>query len=159
MKLLVYFSYTGHTKYIAEIIKQNINCDVIRLEPVIPYSNDYNKVVNDEQNQESSDIIPEIKDINIDLDLYDTIIIGTPVWWYRSAPVIRAFLKKYDLSNKIIIPYATNAGWLGKTFNEIKSLCSNSKVVNEFNIVFTSDYNKNELVTPIETIKNWINNI
>lgn len=159
MKLLVYFSYTGHTKYIAEIIKQNINCDVIRLEPVIPYSNDYNKVVNDEQNQESSDKIPEIKDINIDLDLYDTIIIGTPVWWYRSAPVIRAFLKKYDLSNKIIIPYATNAGWLGKTFNEIKSLCSNSKVVNEFNIVFTSDYNKNELVTPIETIKNWINNI
>lgn len=93
MKLLVYFSYTGHTKYIAEIIKQNINCDVIRLEPAIPYSNDYNKVVNDEQNQESSDIIPEIKDINIDLDLYDTIIIGTPVWWYRSAPVIRAFLK------------------------------------------------------------------
>lgn len=159
MKLLVYFSYTGHTKYIAEIIKQNINCDVIRLEPVISYSNDYNKVVNDEQNQESSDIIPEIKDINIDLDLYDTIIIGTPVWWYRSAPVIRAFLKKYDLSNKIIIPYATNAGWLGKTFNEIKSLCSNSKVVNEFNIVFTSNYNKNELVTPIETIENWINNI
>lgn len=159
MKLLVYFSYTGHTKYIAEIIKQNINCDVIRLEPVIPYSNDYNKVVNDEQNQESSDKIPEIKDINIDLDLYDIIIIGTPVWWYRSAPVIRAFLKKYDLSNKIIIPYATNAGWLGKTFNEIKSLCSNSKVVNEFNIVFTSDYIKNELVTPIETIENWINNI
>ena len=159
MKLLVYFSYTGHTKYIAEIIKQNINCDVIRLEPVIPYSNDYNKVVNDEQNQESSDKIPEIKDINIDLDLYDTIIIGTPVWWYRSAPVIRAFLKKYDLSNKIIIPYATNARWLGKTFNEIKSLCSNSKVVNEFNIVFTSNYNKNELVTPIETIENWINNI
>ena len=159
MKLLVYFSYTGHTKYIAEIIKQNINCDVIRLEPVIPYSNDYNKVVNDEQNQESSDKIPEIKDINIDLDLYDTIIIGAPVWWYRSAPVIRAFLKKYDLSNKIIIPYATNAGWLGKTFNEIKSLCSNSKVVNEFNIVFTSNYNENELVTPIETIENWINNI
>ena len=159
MKLLVYFSYTGHTKYIADIIKQNINCDVIRLEPVIPYSNDYNKVVNDEQNQESSDIIPEIKDINIDLDLYDTIIIGTPVWWYRSAPVIRAFLKKYDLSNKIIIPYATNAGWLGKTFNEIKSLCSDSKVVNEFNFVFTSNYNKNELVTPIETIENWINNI
>ena len=159
MKLLVYFSYTGHTKYIAEIIKQNINCDVIRLEPVIPYSNDYNKVVNDEQNQESSDKIPEIKDINIDLDLYDTIIIGTPVWWYRSAPVIRAFLKKYDLSNKIIIPYATNAGWLGKTFNEIKSLCSNTKVVNEFNIVFTSDYIKNELVTPMETIENWIKNI
>ena len=159
MKLLVYFSYTEHTKYIAEIIKQNINCDVIRLEPVIPYSNDYNKVVNDEQNQESSDIIPEIKDINIDLDLYDTIIIGTPVWWYRSAPVIRAFLKKYDLSNKIIIPYATNAGWLGKTFNEIKSLCPNLKVVNEFNIVFTSNYNENELVTPIETIENWINNI
>ena len=159
MKLLVYFSYTGHTKYIVEIIKQNINCDVIRLEPVIPYSNDYNKVVNDEQNQESSDIIPEIKDINIDLDLYDTIIIGTPVWWYTIAPVIRTFLKQNDLSNKKIIPFATNAGCLGQTFQEIRDLCPNSNVENEMNIVFTEDYRENQIVTEPDEIDKWMSNL
>ena len=82
----------------------------------MPYSNDYQTVVDDEQNSEASNHIPEIKDININLDEYDTIILGTPVWWYRPCPAIRAFLTKYDLSNKTIIPFATNAGWLGRTF-------------------------------------------
>lgn len=50
-----------------------------------------NKVVDDEQNSGSSNILPEIKDIDIDLSKYDEIIIGTPVWWYRPAPVVRAF--------------------------------------------------------------------
>lgn len=40
------------------------------------------------------------------------------------------------MNNKIIIPYATNAGWLGKTFIEIKKMCPNSLVKNEMNIVF-----------------------
>ena len=59
-----------------------------------------NKVVDDEQNSGSRNILPEIKDIDIDLSKYDEIIIGTPVWWYRPAPVVRAFLKKYDLSGR-----------------------------------------------------------
>ena len=62
-----------------------------------------------------------------------------------------------DLSSKTIIPYATNAGWLGKTFIEIKKLCQNSKVESEMNIVFES-YN-NELVTSKSDIDKWINDI
>lgn len=72
----------------------------------MPYSNDYDKVVNAEQNSEASNHIPEIKDKKIDLDNYDTIILGTLVWWYRPCPAIRAFLTKYDLSNKTIILFA-----------------------------------------------------
>ena len=88
---------------------------------------------------------------------YDTIILGTPVWWYRETPVIRTFLKENDLSSKTIIPYATNAGWLGKTFTEIKKLCQNSKVESEMNIVFESY--SNELVTSKSDIDKWINDI
>ena len=90
---------------------------------------------------------------------YDEIILGTPVWWYRPAPVVRAFLKKYDLSGKKIIPFATNAGWLGRTFNEIKSLCPNSIVTDEMNIVFTTDYAENKLVTPTSSIVAWIDKL
>ena len=121
---------------------------------MIPYSEDYQSVVDDEQNSEASNYLPEIQDINIELDKYDEIILGTPVWWYRPVPAIRTFLTQNDLSGKTIKPFATNAGWIGKTFKEIKSLCPNSKVEDELNIIFESYSDK--LVTSEKEIDKWI---
>ena len=60
-KLIVYFSYTNHTKEIANRIKEKINCDILEIKTVIPYSEDYNKVVDDEQNSEASNHLPKIQ--------------------------------------------------------------------------------------------------
>ena len=157
MKLIVYFTYTNNTKKIVDMIKDKVECDVLELKPKIPYSNDYDQVVNEEQNKESSENLIELQDYSIDLNKYDTIILGTPVWWYRSTPAIRTFLKENDLSGKTIIPFATNAGWLCRTFNEIKKLCPNSNVKNEMNIVFESYSDK--LVTAKYDINNWISKL
>lgn len=156
-KLIVYYSYTGNTKKIANIIKDKLNCDIVELIPKVPYSKDYQTVVDEEQRKEGSEHLREYQDINVNLDDYNTIIIGTPVWWYRETPVIRTFLKENDLSNKRVIPFATNAGWLGKTLIEIKKMCPNSKVENEKNIVFESY--SDELVTPLSEIEEWIKTI
>ena len=156
-KLVVYFSYTGHTKMIANKIKEKLDCDILEIETVEPYSTDYDTVVNDEQNGERSNFLPEIKDININLDNYDEIILGTPVWWYRPAPAIRSFLAKYDLTGKTVIPFATNASWLGKTFIEIKNMCPNSNIKNNMNIVFESY--KDNLITSEDEIYNWIKSL
>ena len=153
-KLIVYFSYTGNTKKIAEKIQKKLGCDIIEIKPVKPYSTDYQTVVDEEQNNESTKKTPDIQKMNIDLSKYDEIIIGSPVWWYTIAPVIRTFLKQNDLSGKIIKPYATNAGWLGRTFKEIEQLCPNSKVENEMNIVFESY--SDVLVTSEKEIEAWI---
>ena len=155
--LLVFFSYTGNTKIIADMIKDKLNCDILEIKTVIPYSEDYDTVVNDEQNSEASNHLPEIQNIDIDLSQYEEIILGTPVWWYRPVPAIRTFLTQNDLSDKIIKPFATNAGWLGKTFKEIKLLCPNSKVEEGMNIVFQSYSDK--LVTKEQDIKSWIDNL
>ena len=156
-KLVVYFSYTGNTRKIAQKVKEELHCDILELKPVKPYSTDYQTVVDEEQNNESTKKTPEIQDINIDLNNYDEIIIGTPVWWYTIAPVVRTFLKQNDLTKKTIIPFATNAGWLGRTFKEIENLCPNSNVQKEMNIVFKSYSDK--LVTSEVEIQNWINSI
>lgn len=158
-KLIVYYSYTGHTKMIAERIKEKLKCDILEIKPVKEYSKNYDVVVNEEQNNSSSNKMPEIEKVDVDLSEYNEIIIGTPVWWYTIAPVIRTFLKENDLSNKTIMPYATNAGWLGHTFQEIKKLCPNSKVENGMNIVFTEDYRENQIVTSVDEIDNWISKI
>ncbi len=77
-KLIVYFSYTGNTRMIAKKIREKLNCDILEIKTLIPYSKDYDTVVNDEQNGEASNHLPEIQDINIDLSKYDEIILGTP---------------------------------------------------------------------------------
>lgn len=156
-KLVVYHSYTGHTKMIANMIKEKLNCDILELKPKIAFSSDYQSVVDEYQNNEKEKSTVEIEDINIDFDNYDEIIIGSPVWWYSVTPVIRSFLKESNLEGKTIVPFATNAGWLGRTFKEIKELCENSNVINEMNIEFES-YSDN-LVTSIDEINNWIDRI
>ena len=156
-KLVVYFSYTNNTRKIANRIQEKLNCDILEIKTVIPYSEDYQSVVDDEQNSEACNYLPEIQDIGVDLSKYDEIILGTPVWWYRPVPAIRTFLKQNDLSGKIIKPFATNAGWLGKTFKEIKMLCPNSKVSEGMSIVFQSYSDK--LVTKEQDIEIWINEL
>ena len=156
-KLVVYFSYTGNTKMIANKIKKELNCDILEIKTVIPYSEDYETVVNDEQNSEASNHLPEIQDINIDLSKYDEIILGTPVWWYRPVPAIRTFLTQNDLSGKTIKSFATNAGWLGRTFKEIATLCPNSNIDKGMNVVFESYSDK--LVTKEQDIDKWISTL
>lgn len=155
--IIIYFSYTGNTRKIANMIKEKLNCDILELKPVTPYSNNYQEVVDAEQRLEGSNHTPPIEPINVNLEDYDTIILGTPVWWYRESPVIRTFLNSTNLEGKTIIPFATNAGWLGKTFIEIKNMCPNSNVINEKNIVFESYSDK--LVTKVEEITDWINSL
>ena len=144
-KLVVFYSYTGHTKMIAENIQRKLNCDILEIKPVKPYSTDYQTVVDEEQNNSSVGKTPDIQKIDKNLNDYDEIIVGTPVWWYTIAPVIRTFLTQNDLSNKTIKPFATNAGWLGHTFQEIQKLCPDSRVDKGMNIVFTEDHHVSQL--------------
>ena len=156
-RIVIYHSYSGHTKMIANIIKKKLDCDVLELEPKYEFSSDYDEVVKEYQNNEKDKSTVDIKDSNINLDNYDVIIIGSPVWWYSITPVVREFLKENNLEGKTVIPFATNAGWLGRTFKEIEELCKNSSVTNEMNIVFGSY--SDDLVTSMDEINNWINTL
>ncbi|MDD3303353.1 MAG: flavodoxin [Clostridia bacterium] len=157
--LLVYFSYNGNTKMIADYILNKINCDVLELKPKIKYSDDYQSVVDEYQNNETAKSTTKLEDYKIDIDKYEKVIIGSPVWWYTITPVIRTFLKDNDLSGKTIITFATNAGWLGRTFKEIKELCPNSTIKNEMNIVFTTNHKEHKLKTEYKEIDEWIEKI
>lgn len=102
---------------------------------------------------------PEIKELEVDLSQYDVIVLGTPVWWYTMAAPIRTFLMKNDLSGKTVIPYATNAGWLGHTLEDIKELCKNTTVKHELSVQFTMDYTENKMVTSQKELDKWIEKI
>ncbi len=78
-KAIVYYSYSGNTKSIVDMIKEKVDVDIFEIKPKIPYSNDYDEVVDLGQEEVNSNTLREIEDININLDNYDTIILATPV--------------------------------------------------------------------------------
>ena len=153
--LIVYYSYPGNTKSIAEMIQKKTGADILRIETVVPYDNDYNKVVDQGQSEVNRGCCPEIKPLNIDPGQYDTIILGTPVWWYTFAPAMHTFLKTQDWKGKTIYPFATNGGWIGHTFKDIKDACTGAEVKSGMNIKF----DEATLRTSVKDIENWIDKI
>lgn len=73
-KAIVYYSYSGNTKSIVDMIKEKVNADVFEIKPKTPYSTNYDVVVDLGQEEVNSNTLREIEDININLDNYDTII-------------------------------------------------------------------------------------
>ena len=127
-KLVVYYSYSGNTKQVVYMIKEKKNFDVLKIKPVNDYSDDYQKVVDDEEAKMDMNEIIEIKDINVNLDEYDRILLGTGVWWYKITPAIRSFLNKYDLKDKVIVSFITNGGWLGEALDDVKRYVKESNI-------------------------------
>lgn len=153
--LIVYYSYSGNTKRIAEMIQSKIGGDTARIETVSPYEGDYNSVVEQGKKEVNSGFAPEIKPMNINMSDYDTIVLGTPVWWYTYAPAVKTFLNENDFSGKTVYSFATNGGWIGHTFKDIQNECAGSEIKPGLNIRFDEE----RLVTPESEIYDWINKI
>lgn len=153
--LIIYYSFGGNTKRIAKMIQNEINADIAEIDTVVPYSGSYNDVVNQGNDEVQSGFMPEIKPISVNIDDYDTLILGTPVWWYTFAPAVKTFLNNYNLKGKTIYPFSTNGGWIGHIFEDINRTCIDSTVKNGLNIKF----NESNLVTSQADIEKWIKNI
>lgn len=126
--LILYYSYGGNTKGIAEKIQKTIGGDLVRIDTAVPYTGSYNQVVDQGQREVDSGFCPELKPVDVDLGAYDTVVLGSPVWWYTFAPAMHTFLKQADLAGKTIYPFATNGGWLGHTMKDFEKFCKGAKV-------------------------------
>lgn len=150
--LVIYYSYRGNTKSIVDMIQKKIDADVLRIETVVPYGSNYNQVVNQGQDEVNRGYCPKLKPVDINLAQYDTIILGTPVWWYTFAPAIHTFLKSQNWKGKTVYPFATNGGWIGHTFEDFQRACQGADVKKGMNIRF----DETTLRTSKKDIEKWI---
>lgn len=121
--LIVYFSRSGNTRELAAQIQAETGGKLIELEPVEPYSADYQLTVNRARQELASDIHPPLKTKIDNIDAYNIILLGSPNWGGSLAPPVKTFLSEYDLSGKTIIPFMTHGGsGLGHTSSDLKSL-------------------------------------
>lgn len=92
---IAYFSWSNNTKRLVEEVNKKFNFDVVRIERAIPYSKDYNECAYVEAKDEvSKHIHPEIKNLGIDFDSYDTILLFAPIWWYTVPMPILTFVEE-----------------------------------------------------------------
>ena len=112
--LVAYFSATGTTARAAERLAKAIGADLHEIRPKVPYTKkdldwtDPHSRSTLEMKDKSSR--PEIEGRVENMDQYDTIYVGFPIWWYVAPTIINTFLESYDLSGKTVIPFATSGG-------------------------------------------------
>lgn len=128
--LVAYYSWSGNTKELAELIQNNIGGSLFAIKSAIPYTQDYNELVIQTKKEVSGKYTPELKETVHDIEKYEILFIGTPNWWGSLPPVVCSFLKSHNLSGKKIIPFITHGGGGEQNIlSEIRELCPESDVV------------------------------
>ena len=130
--LIVYYSHSGNTRKMAQIIAEQLHADCLEIIPQKPYPQAYNAVVNQAKHEISQNYQPDIKDIQIDLNKYSTIFIGSPNLCSTIATPIITFIMQNQnhLINKEVIPFCTHGGGgFGHIPQDIKKLCPQSKIL------------------------------
>ena len=124
-KLVAYFSASGVTAKVADMLADAVGADIYEIRPEVPYTKadlnwmDKKSRSTIEMNDRTSR--PAIADKNAKVEQYDTIFLGFPIWWYRAPSIINTFLESYNFSGKKIILFATSGGSMfGKTVEELK---------------------------------------
>ncbi len=133
-KLVAYFSATGTTTKVAELLADAIGADIFEIQLDIPY----NAADLDWHNENSRSSLemkdgtsrPSIANKRDNMNEYDVVFIGFPIWWYTAPTIINTFLESYDMRGKIIVPFATSGGsGMGDTNRKLAPSCSGAKLL------------------------------
>lgn len=129
--LVVFYSLTGNTKFIAEAIAEAINADILEIKPVKELDAESGMKYFWGGFQATMKKKPKLKEFDINPLDYDLIFLGTPVWAWTFSPPIRSFLKKYDLSGKNIALWVCAGGDGIKAMNRFKEVLKDINIISE----------------------------
>ena len=106
--LVAYFSASGVTARTAKLLAEAANADLFKIRPAVPYTgvdlNWWDKKSRSTLEMKDPTARPAISDRISDMDTYDTVFLGFPIWWYEAPRIIATFLESYDFSEKRSFP-------------------------------------------------------
>lgn len=133
-KLVAFFSASGTTKKVAQMIADAGNYDLYEITPKEAYTkadlNWMDKKSRSSVEMNDKSFRPEIINTDIDMSIYDEIIVGFPIWWYVAPTIINTFLETFDFSGKKIVLFATSGGsGFGNTVKELQPSANDADIV------------------------------
>ena len=128
--LVAYFSATGNTQTVAQHIADILGAEIFRIEAADEYAanpyDDSDRIQDEAYNNRRPDVktLPDEETIAA----YDTIFVGSPIWWHQPVMVVCTFLEAYDLSGKVVIPFFTYGAttYLNESMQRIYASTPNS---------------------------------
>jgi len=153
-ELVAYFSASGMTAEIAKEVAEITGADLFEIKPVKPYTpadldwTDKNSRTTIEMQDESSR--PEIAEKLTNIEDYDTVFLGFPIWWYVAPHIVNNFLESYDFSGKTIRPFFTSGGSGAGQTDDILHKSAPNAIWRPAKRLYASN---------LDRIKNWINDI
>lgn len=155
-KLVAYFSASGVTAKVAESLSEAIGADLYEIEPKVPYTkadlNWMDKKARSTIEMHDPSFRPAIAGGRDNMEDYDTIFVGFPIWWYVAPTIINTFLESYDLTGKTVVTFATSGGsGMGKTNEKLLPSCKGARLIE--GKVFKRNVSKTELSAWEESVK------
>lgn len=154
-KLVIYYSFSGNTRNIAKQIARALKASIAEIHTVKAYPDDYDVLLGLGKREVESGYMPQIVPLTVDISKYDTIIIGTPIWWSSFAPAMKKFLASNSWKGKKVYTFATYTETIGHVGSDFKKALRGASLEAPFGI----KYDEKKLVTPIPEIRSWLSKI
>jgi len=128
--LVAYFSHTGNTRKIANLIHKRVPSDIFEIKTVNPYPDDFNECLEQAKVEFKNNVRPQLEARVENIDAYNVVFLGFPYWIGTMPMALYTFLEGHDFSNKTIIPFCTyNKSGMGRIPSYIRRLCRRSTVL------------------------------
>ena len=131
--LIAYFSWSGHTEQLAEVIHKQVGGDMFVITPKVPYTTDINKLSGQASQELRDNVRPELATHVDDFDKYDVIFVGYPNWWSNAPMPVFTFLEEYDFTGKTVVPFSVygSSVW-GNSISSIKSTLPTATILDGY---------------------------
>ncbi|MGA9109971.1 MAG: flavodoxin [Syntrophobacteraceae bacterium] len=121
----------GNTEVVAKMIQKIIGSGIFHIDSVKHYPIDYTETTEVAKAEMNADAMPELTSRIENMDTFNVIFLGYPIWWGTFPAPVRTFLSEYDFSGKTIVPFCTHEGsGLGHSEQDIKKLCPKATFLN-----------------------------
>ena len=128
--LIAYFSWSGNTEQMAQAIRTETGGDLYQIEPAVPYTDDYDALLDIAQQEQAENARPELASPVENWDSYDVIFVGYPNWWSDAPMAVYTFLEAYDFTGKTLIPFNTSAsGGFGRSLSGIEESAAGANIL------------------------------
>lgn len=133
--LVAFSSRSGNTRVIAGIIHRAQATDIFEIRAAVPYPEDYDATVEQARVERDNGVEPALAQTVENIDRYETIYLGFPIWGETAPPVIRSFLRSHDLKGKTLRPFITHGGYgLGSSLSVLASLAPGARIEPAFSM-------------------------
>ena len=154
--LIIYYSHTGNTKYIAEEIRKKIGGDMFEIETVKTYPAEYSALTEEAKRELQTGDLPALKKSPPDMSSYNLILVGSPVWWCTVATPVMSFLRQADFAGKKVSAFCTHEGGIGKFFPHFKGQAKNAVVLEGLDLYKPRQARKGEVDKALDS---WLNKL